>query len=542
MHGHTWAQSLNAKLRAITVLLFVSSAALITSNVVLLHGMRGNAGKQKLFGQGTSYAYQLLAAGYRFAGESGAARERTAIEMREIVQANQHRYDVLLRGAPEHDIRAVADPAVRASVMERSEQWRYVFAPAVERLIGTTTSEQARGALTSLEPLLEDYARRTIAGSDDEQRVLTAQVERVTWLQYVFAAFVVIVIAVVVWLAQQTSSRATGLATVARRIADGELGLEAPSRGHDELAQLGQAFNRMTRTLRDTIDSEKKGRTRVEGLLSAISETASSLVSCASEIMSGTSEQTAAAQTQAAAVAQTVTTVDEALRISGRAEQQAGVVAAAAERSVQTGKLGRKALDGAINQMAELQQRTEGVAESILVLAERTQTIGQITSAISEIADQTNVLALNASIEASRAGAYGTTFRVVANEVRGLAEQCKSANTQVRQLLEDIHPATARAMSSIEMATKGANGAMIVVNDAGDTIKSLLDTIDQASKAATEIAGSARQQSAGMAQIHVAMLSVNQAANQNLASTEQAGRAAHELSQRGRALEKLLAG
>jgi methyl-accepting chemotaxis protein len=257
--------------------------------------------------------------------------------------------------------------------------------------------------------------------------------------------------------------------------------------------------------------------------------------------LAGTTEQTAAAQSQAAAVAQTVTTVDEAVRISNRAEEQAGAVAEAAERSVQTGRLGRKALQGAIETMAGLRDRTASVAEAILMLAERTQTIGQITTAIGEIADQTNLLALNASIEAARAGEHGTTFRVVANEVQALAQRCKAANSQVRQLLQDVPPAAEKAVLSIEMATKGVDGAMGVVNEAADAMNVLLNTVEQASRAATEIAGSARQQSAGMAQIHVAMKSVNQATDRALFTSQQAERAAHELSLRGVALEKLLA-
>src|SRR5688572_14213383 len=103
----TWAKSLKTRLRAITLLLFLSSTVLIATNVVLLSGMRGNAAKQKLFGQGTSYAYELLFLGHKFAAETGADRERTAARISEIARANSARYEVLLRGDAAQGIRRV---------------------------------------------------------------------------------------------------------------------------------------------------------------------------------------------------------------------------------------------------------------------------------------------------------------------------------------------------------------------------------------------------------------------------------------------------
>jgi methyl-accepting chemotaxis protein len=535
-----WTRSLSARLGAVTVLLLGASIALVSANAVLLSGMRGDALKQKLFGKGTTYAYQLLADAWKLASETGDARARTAAEMREILAANQHRYEMLLNGDPAAGVPAVVDPQVRAGLRERSEAWRAQFTPEVERLIAAPPGDAFRSQLAGLETSLDRYAESTSLGADDEQRVLVTKVERVLYLQYLFGALVLVVTAAVIWIARDVSGRARSLASVADRIASGELGLIAPTAGADELATLGEAFNAMTGSLRRTIEAEKDGRARLERLFETIAEIVSSLASASAEILAGTTQQASGAQEQAAAVAETVTTVDEVAQTADQAAQRARAVAEAAQRSVEVGKAGRKAVDESVASMATVKEQTETVAESILALAERAQAIAEIIAAVNDIAEQTNLLALNAGIEASRAGEHGKGFSVVATEVKALADQSKKATAQVRQILGEIQRATNSAVMSAEEATKIVNGAIKVVAQAGDTIKALADILNEAAQAAAQITASAGQQSAGMAQIHQAMRNINQATTQSLASTQQAERSIQDLNTLGQKLKELV--
>jgi methyl-accepting chemotaxis protein len=535
-----WTNSLNAKLGGVTLLLLGISLTLIVANVMLLGGMRSDAAKQKVFGQGTTYAYRVLADGWRLPTLTGEARARAVSDLRDLAAANAQRYQLLMEGDPARGIPAVTNPGVRAGLAARAEAWRLQFKPAVERLIAAETPEQMRASIAALDGPLQRYAENTTTASDDEEHVLTEKVERAQYVQYFFAAFVVAIIGMVLWISRGIAGRARLLATAADRIAAGDLAVTVEARSGDEFGMLGEAFNSMTANLRRMIEAEQRGRSRLEGLLKTVTDTATNLASSTAEILAGTTQQSAGAQEQAAAVTQTVTTVDEVVRTADQAAQRARVVAEAAQRSLEVSKSGRKAVDDSTVSMSTVKEQTEAVAESIVALAERAQAIAEIIAAVNDIAEQTNLLALNAGIEASRAGEHGKGFSVVAIEVKALADQSKKATAQVRTILGEIQRATNSAVMSAEEATKSVNGAMKIVILAGDTIRTLADTINEAAQAAAQIAASAGQQSTGMAQVHQAMKNISQVTTQNLASTKQTERAAQDLNSLGVRLKELV--
>ena len=536
-----WTKSVNAKLGAVLFLLLCTSVLVSALNVARLASMRGDAAKQLQFGQGTSYAYQTLAYAWRLPWEIDDPRGRSAARLKEIAAANSHRYELLLNGDPTTGVPPVTDPAIRAALADRAEAWRTQFVPAIERAVSATTTEGARAAALALEGPLEKYAEATVAGSLTEQRLLAERVASAQSLQYLFALLVVAIIVTVLWIARGMSRRTRQMATAADRIAAGQLDLSVDATGADELAVLAQAFNAMTAGVRQNLAAEKANRARLEGLLRAITDTATSLASSTAEILAGTSQQSAGAQEQAAAVTQTVTTVDEVVRTADQAAARAKAVADAAQRSADVSKSGRKAVEESTTSMSTVKEQTEAVAEAIVALAERAQAIGEIIAAVNDIAEQTNLLALNAGIEASRAGEHGKGFSVVATEVKALADQSKKSTAQVRTILGEIQRATNSAVMSAEEATKSVNGALRIVNQAGDTIRSLADTITEAAQAAAQIAASAGQQSTGMAQIHQAMKNISQATTQTLVSTKQTERAAQDLNSLGLRLKELVA-
>jgi methyl-accepting chemotaxis protein len=536
-----WTKSLNAKLGAVLLVLLGTSLAISAANLVRLANMRGDAAKQNLFSQGTTYAYQILAYAWRLPWETDDPRARTAGKLKDLAAANARRYEILLNGDPAAGIPAVTDPIIRSGLTERAERWRTQFNPLIERALAAGTAEGARAAVLALEAPIEKYAQETIAAAQAEQLLLAGRVATAQSFQYFFAVVVVALIIAILFIARGLAQRARLMATAADRIAAGQLDLDVATSGTDELAVLAEAFNSMTASLRQNILSEKKGRTRLEGLLNAISDTANNLASAAAEILAGTTQQSAGAQEQAAAVTQTVTTVDEVVRTSDQAALRAKAVADAAQRSADVSRTGRKAVEESTTSMSAVKEQTEAVAESIVALAERAQAIGEIIAAVNDIAEQTNLLALNAGIEASRAGEHGKGFSVVAAEVKALADQSKKSTAQVRTILGEIQRATNSAVMSAEEATKSVNGALRIVVQAGDTIRTLADTINEAAQSAAQIAASAGQQSTGMAQIHQAMKNISQATTQTLASTKQTERAAQDLNSLGVRLKELVA-
>ncbi len=273
-----------------------------------------------------------------------------------------------------------------------------------------------------------------------------------------------------------------------------------------------------------------------------VAAVATRLAAAAAEILAATTEQSSGAAESAAAVTEAVTTVDEVTQTADQAAQRAKAVAESARRAADTGREGKKAVEDSITGMNAVKVQVESVAERMLVLAEQGQAIGEVTATVTDFAEQTNLLALNAAIEAARAGEHGRGFAVVASEVKSLADQSKKATFRVREMLGEIEKATNGAVLAADQGTKSVAAGVSLVERAGETIRSLAETIADASQAAQQIAASAGQQALGMTQISQAIRNIDLVTKQTLVSTRQAERAAQELSLLGGQLRALIIG
>jgi methyl-accepting chemotaxis protein len=268
-----------------------------------------------------------------------------------------------------------------------------------------------------------------------------------------------------------------------------------------------------------------------------LKDEAESVAQAAAEILNATNEQIVAATEQDSSVTQTSTTVNEVRATVTETAERTQAVAETARRSVEVSRTGEQAVTDAINGMHLIRQRMEGIADTILILSEHTQQIGEIIATVNAIADQSKLLALNASVEAARAGEEGKGFAVVAMEVRNLAEQSRQAVSQVRDILSEIQQTTNTAVMVTEHGTKGVDGGMTLVDRAGEAIRELAAAIGEASHAATQIAASTRQQTVGMDQLSEAMQTIRDVAATNLSSTMRVERSARELNQVARRME-----
>jgi CHASE3 domain sensor protein len=273
-----------------------------------------------------------------------------------------------------------------------------------------------------------------------------------------------------------------------------------------------------------------------------LEEAVSALTSASAEILAGTTQQAAGVQEQAAAVTETVSTVEEISQTAQSSNDRARAVAESSVIAVENGAAGRRAVDETVIVMGDVKTRTESIANSILALAEQAQAIGEIIAVVNNVADQTNILAFNAAIEASRAGEHGKGFGVVATEIKSLAEQSKKATVQVRQILSEIQRATNGAVIATEHGAKTVDEALRSVHQADEAIRALTEIVADAAHSATQISASANQQSIGMAQIQRAMRDINDTTTQSLASTRQTEQAARDLDMVGLRLAQLLRG
>ena len=303
----------------------------------------------------------------------------------------------------------------------------------------------------------------------------------------------------------------------AARVADGDLTATVSADGSPELAELADSLNTMVSGLAE-ISREIQGGVHEIG-------------DSTTEILSAVSRHTDSAGEQSAAISQTSATVNELRAAADDTAQRARQVARQASDSVAVSNEGTQAVTALAEAMEEIRARVDGIAAEILTLSERTQQIGAITATVNELADQSNLLALNASIEAARAGEHGRGFAVVAEQVRRLSEQSKAATAQVETILTDVRDATAAAVAASEQGTKVVDHGLSLTGRTGEGIRSLADTIREASAAAEQIAASAHQQSVGMDQIAEAMTNIDNGTGQFLEGAHQSQRVAGDLSE-----------
>jgi len=312
--------------------------------------------------------------------------------------------------------------------------------------------------------------------------------------------------------------------TAAQRIAEGDLTVKiAPNSEQDAL---GIAFATMIDNLRD--------------LYRQIGEGVNTLAGAASEILSGTTQMAAGAAETATAMAETATTVEEVKQTAMVATQQAKRVAEAAQQAVQVSQGGRRAAEESVEGMQKIREHIEKIAERIVQLTEQSQAAGEIIATVNDLSEQSNLLAVNASIEAAKAGEQGKGFGVVAQEMKSLADQSRQATAQVRGILGDIQKAMSAAVLAAEQGSKVVEAGVKQSQNAGEAIRQLTETIAQSAQAASQIAVSAQQQMAGMTQLALATENIKLASSQNLESTRQNEGAAHNLHGLGLQLKDMV--
>jgi len=312
-----------------------------------------------------------------------------------------------------------------------------------------------------------------------------------------------------------------GMADVAGKIAGGDLRVKVhPQSDRDKL---GNAFAAMVENL--------------QRMTSQIAEGVNVLSVSANQISTSTTQLAAGAVETATAVSEATTTVEEVRQAAQVSSQKAKAVSENARNMAQISQSGSKSTEETVAGIGRIRQQMEAIADSTVRLSEQTQTIGQIVATVEDLAAQSNLLAVNASIEAAKAGEQGKGFAVVAQEVRSLAEQSKQATGQVRNILNDIQKATGAAVMATEQGSKAVEAGVKQSGQAGQSIRTLSDSVTEAAQAAMQIAASSQQQLVGVDQVASAMESVKQASTQNADSARQLEAAVHNLNELGQKLK-----
>ncbi|MEW5979014.1 MAG: methyl-accepting chemotaxis protein [Acidobacteriota bacterium] len=425
------------------------------------------------------------------------------------------------------------------------------------RVLGLGVQQERYDQIANLADRLTAEAQ-VVAAQTARQSIMTFGV---VGLASLLASFLI-----VVFLSRIVAKPLNEISAVAERIATGDLtGAVTLVDRRDEVGVLAQAFSRMSRSLQEMAQVAKQMAagdlrvrvtpqserdvlgnafaTMVDNLrrtTSELSEGVNVLASSASEILAASTQVASGAAETGTAIAQTTTTVEEVRQTAQVASQKAKYVSDSAQKASQVAQVGKKSVEVSVEGMRHIQIQMDSIAESIVKLSEHGQAIGEIIATVSDLADQSNLLAVNAAIEAAKAGEYGKGFAVVAQEVRSLSEQSKQATAQVRAILSDIQKATTAAVLAAEQGSKAVEAGTKQSAEAGDAIRLLADSVIEAAQAATQIAASSQQQLVGTDQVVLAMESIKQASAQNVAGTKQAESAAHSLHELGQRLKRLI--
>jgi methyl-accepting chemotaxis protein len=334
-------------------------------------------------------------------------------------------------------------------------------------------------------------------------------------------------IIVLTWLlSRHIAAPLARLTSFAEQIGRGEIpsGLANSSR-QDEVGRLTQAFVDMSQYLRDLVQEMNEGITV--------------LASSSEEILAATTQVASSTQETATAISEIATTVEEVKQTAVLAGNKSQTVAESTERTRQVAQSGRQAVDEALKGMGQIREQMQAVAESIMRLGEQSQTIGEIVASVGDLAEQSNLLGVNASIEAVKAGEAGKGFSVVAQEVKALADQSKQATAQVRGILGEIQKAMTKAVLLAEQGSKTVEIGYERAQSSGEAIRALSSSIEESSEVAVQIAATSQQQMIGMDQIATAMESIRQASQDNVGGSRQVDLAARNLHQLGLKLKGL---
>lgn len=277
-----------------------------------------------------------------------------------------------------------------------------------------------------------------------------------------------------------------------------------------------------------------------QSLTNMIGTAVGQVQSSSAELQAAATQQATGAKEQATATSEITTTISELLATSRQIAESARRVSQIAEQTADGARKGQSTVDTTHDSIGGIRRQVDQIVSHMLELGKKSQEIGSVLDIVSELAEQTNILAINATIEAAGAGEAGKRFAVVADEIRKLADRVGGSAKEIRGLIEDVRGAVNTTVMATETGSKSVDAGSRLFGDVAVAFTQIADLVSTTTEAAREIELSTKQQTSAVEQVNMAIANVAQASKETEASSSQTLQTSTQLNSLSRELLRII--